>query len=96
LVKLKIALFFLLKILSKNIRGAILSNVKDPNGAIACFSKHGPQFGHDINIYSSDESADYSRTSYKNNYYEKKIRNIEGTFSMEDYEIFQIIRPSRL
>ena len=57
----------------------------------------GPCFGFDMNIvtYSSNESRDdrvYDRVFCRKTSYEEKIRNTEDNFSMEDYEVFQIIK----
>lgn len=76
----------------KYIVNAILSNVNNTDRAITYNPEHGPQFGIDIAIYASSESADYNSIWCKNLYYCKKIRDSTYDFSMEDYEIFQIIR----
>ncbi|GBC11545.2 BTB/POZ protein [Rhizophagus irregularis DAOM 181602=DAOM 197198] len=51
----------------------------------------GPYFG-DIAISSSYDDMNYNFISYGKNYYEKRIKDSDGTFAMEDYEVFQIIR----
>ena len=76
-----------------NIKDVIISNVEDADRAIVYRNRRGPQFGRDIIIQvRNDETAeDYNVIRYKKSFYEKKIRNTEGDFSIEDYEVFQII-----
>src|SRR6266496_5553 len=83
---------FIFSFKNKSIKDVIISNVKNVNYAVVFKPEHGPQFGKDICIYSSNESTNYETTSCRNNYYEKKIRDTEGKFSIEDYAVFQIIR----
>ncbi|GBC11535.2 BTB/POZ protein [Rhizophagus irregularis DAOM 181602=DAOM 197198] len=53
----------------------------------------GPYFGSDIIIMNaSTESADYNNIRCRKYYYEKKIRDTEEQFSIEDYEVYQITR----
>ncbi|GBC11543.2 BTB/POZ protein [Rhizophagus irregularis DAOM 181602=DAOM 197198] len=56
-------------------------------------SIHGPFFGDDIVIYSSNgDSRDYDNIWCQKKYYEKKIRETKDKFSMDDYEVFQIVK----
>ncbi|GET51619.1 hypothetical protein GLOIN_2v1782772 [Rhizophagus irregularis DAOM 181602=DAOM 197198] len=64
----------------------------DKEHAVMYHSRFGPQFGHDIYIYSSTESTDYSTLCYKKKYYEKKIRDTEEYLFIGDYEVFQMLK----
>uniref|UniRef100_U9U658 Uncharacterized protein n=1 Tax=Rhizophagus irregularis (strain DAOM 181602 / DAOM 197198 / MUCL 43194) TaxID=747089 RepID=U9U658_RHIID len=58
------------------------------NYALYCHAEYGPAFGaYDININVSedDDSQEYDNLLSMQQYYEKKIRDIED-FSIEDYE----------
>ncbi|PKB95460.1 hypothetical protein RhiirA5_436678, partial [Rhizophagus irregularis] len=70
----------------------IISKVKDKNYAIFYKYEHGPQFGGDIVMSSSNEFKDYEKISYQQDDYERKLIDSEGEFSMEDYEVFQIVK----
>ncbi|RGB27417.1 hypothetical protein C1646_674004 [Rhizophagus diaphanus] len=70
----------------------IISKIKDKNYEVFNKCEHGPQFGGDIVMSSSNESIDYEKISYQQDDYEKKLRDSEGEFSMEDYEVFQIVK----
>ncbi|CAB4412251.1 unnamed protein product [Rhizophagus irregularis] len=83
---------FIFSFKNDDFKDSIISSAQDTNRAICYSAVHGPQFGCDIYIYSSTESTDYSSLRYRKNYYEKKIRDTEGNFSIEDYEVFQILR----
>ncbi|EXX67240.1 hypothetical protein RirG_116190 [Rhizophagus irregularis DAOM 197198w] len=76
---------------SKNIKNAIISNIQKTHEALFCGCKNGPDLA-DIIITSSDEFMDYDRKYYEMRHYEKRIRDMNGDFPMEDYEVFQIIR----
>ncbi|RGB42628.1 hypothetical protein C1646_132838 [Rhizophagus diaphanus] len=81
---------FIFSFKGKNIKDAIISNVKDEKYAIYCRSICGPFFGSDIFITACSESANYTNTWCRKFYYEKEIRKTTDEFSMEDYEVFQI------
>ncbi|GBC10248.1 hypothetical protein RclHR1_09470008 [Rhizophagus clarus] len=94
---------FIFSFKNENIKDVILSKVINGNCAIDNSSSCGPQFGKDLRIcsYGEDlvvypyESNDYTRdfnvTCCKKIHYDKMIRDTED-FSMEDYEVFQLIR----
>ncbi|GBC02118.1 hypothetical protein RclHR1_04460008 [Rhizophagus clarus] len=70
----------------------ILSKVKDFNYALnRLLERHGPFFGGDILIYSENSRTNYSTSYCQQTFYEKKIRNTKNNFSMEDYEVYQLI-----
>ncbi|EXX51361.1 hypothetical protein GLOIN_2v1868421 [Rhizophagus irregularis DAOM 181602=DAOM 197198] len=75
-----------------NIKDAILSYIKISGHAIANHPEVGPKFGHDIIIGAQNAFTDYDVAQCKKHYYEKKIRDSEGEFIIEDYEVFQIIK----
>ena len=60
--------------------------------AVNNWSGQGPYFGNDIGTYASNVSSDYTESYCKKTRYEKKIRDIEGDFTIEDYEVFQILK----
>ncbi|PKK66416.1 hypothetical protein RhiirC2_753490 [Rhizophagus irregularis] len=71
---------------------AILSNVKEMNYAINYHPNAGPYFGSDLIIHSSDSPyGDFNVSWCRQKYYEKKIRDTEAKFTVEDYEVFQIL-----
>ncbi|PKB91767.1 hypothetical protein RhiirA5_447620, partial [Rhizophagus irregularis] len=75
-----------------NFKDAILSKIIYSKFALCFGPTAGPHFGGDINICASNVSADYNFTEYFKGHYEKKIRDIEGKFTIEDYEVFKIIK----
>ncbi|RGB28379.1 hypothetical protein C1646_354542 [Rhizophagus diaphanus] len=85
---------FIFSFKSKNdVKDPILSHVKDINFSLYCDKSYGPTFDNDICIYviEGDNSKAYNYCHCKQTSYKKKIRNIEDRFSIEDYEVFQII-----
>ncbi|GBC28902.2 carbohydrate-binding module family 13 protein [Rhizophagus irregularis DAOM 181602=DAOM 197198] len=73
----------------ENIGNYILSRVKNENYAIENDSSLGPTFGDgdlELNGKNHNKACYYSRV------YEKQIRETEDNFSVEEYEIFQIIK----
>ncbi|GES93536.1 hypothetical protein GLOIN_2v1868410 [Rhizophagus clarus] len=77
----------------KNIKDAIFSNVKDTAKFAVCYCQvDGPFFGLDIFIRATGEFKDYDVISYKKSYYEKRIRDTDDKFQIEDYEVFQIMK----
>ncbi|EXX62525.1 uncharacterized protein OCT59_025432 [Rhizophagus irregularis] len=76
-----------------NIKDAIISYIENPEYAFYNGSNNGPYFGEDLTIFSSNgELKDYNHSYCRKYYYEKKIRDAEGIFSLEDYEVFQITK----
>ncbi|GES93524.1 hypothetical protein GLOIN_2v1782772 [Rhizophagus clarus] len=78
---------FIFSIKNNNAKSAIISNIENIDNAL-CYGYNGLYFG-DISIFSS---YDCQYISYKKCNYEKKIRESEGGFYMEDYEVFQITK----
>jgi hypothetical protein len=88
---------FIFSFKNMNIKDAILSKVINTEYALDYSTKCGPQFGRDLVInsykYSDDDEYTIFNVTYcKNEYYERRIRDTRNYFSIEDYEVFQIIR----
>ncbi|PKC62517.1 hypothetical protein RhiirA1_465037, partial [Rhizophagus irregularis] len=84
---------FIFSFKNKNIKDAILSNVKDASRALDYSGVCGPRFGCDLTIYNINNPAAAFDTTYCNKMsYERSIRDTREAFSIEDYEVFQIIR----
>jgi hypothetical protein len=81
---------FIFSFKNKDIKDAIISNVKDAESALFYGHSYGPFFGSDIIICASSESANYNDVWCRKIYYEKKIRETTDEFSIEDYEVYQI------
>jgi hypothetical protein len=74
----------------------ILSHVKNMDKALYYPGWHGPSFGSsDLQLSVSiggNKSNNFDYNICKQTYYEKRIRNTENLFYIEEYEVFQIIR----
>jgi hypothetical protein len=79
-----------------NFRDPILSHVNDTNRALFYHFKGGPLFGDDLglSVLIGDDSFEYNNIGYVQKCYEKGIRNTSGLFSIDDYEVFQIIKKN--
>ena len=83
---------FIFSFKDNNVKDTIISNVENTDRALYNYSTYGPCFG-DIIIYANTgESNDYNNIYCKKRYYEKKTRDTEDQFSMEDYEVFEITK----
>ncbi|GBB91635.1 hypothetical protein RclHR1_00190048 [Rhizophagus clarus] len=72
-----------------NFKDPILSNVKRTEYAIAYCNKYGPAFHSDLLLYTKGDDSglkEYNVHKCKQKRYEKKIRDTEEHFLMEDYE----------
>ncbi|POG63805.1 hypothetical protein GLOIN_2v523147 [Rhizophagus irregularis DAOM 181602=DAOM 197198] len=78
----------------KNINEYIISRVKEKENAINYWERYGPSFGFgDLIIFGGNVNDFKNGNNYcKKKTYEKNIRETENTFSVEEYEIFQIIK----
>ncbi|GES77262.1 hypothetical protein GLOIN_2v1481345 [Rhizophagus clarus] len=76
-----------------NFKGTILSRVKDLDRALFYCNEFGPAFDTDLLIYvnGDDCSKEYNSSGCKQRSYEKRIRD-SVKFSIDDYEVFQIIK----
>jgi hypothetical protein len=86
---------FIFSFMNKNdIENCLISRVENEKFAINYWHHYGPSFGYgDLIIYGGiDEASFNNNTSYCNKHsYEKQIRETTNKFSIEEYEIFQII-----
>ncbi|GES83720.1 BTB/POZ protein [Rhizophagus clarus] len=85
----------------ENIEKCLISRVMDETRAVGYWYSYGPSFGGgDLTIYGGDRRGEVSlcnKTSYCiKTSYEKQIRKTEEDFSVEEYEVFQIINDIRL
>ncbi|GBC11584.2 hypothetical protein GLOIN_2v1509986 [Rhizophagus irregularis DAOM 181602=DAOM 197198] len=78
---------FIFSVKNNNAKNVIISNIKNTDRALY-YGYSSPYFS-DIAMFSS---YDNKYISYGRGNYEKKIRDSEGGFYMEDYEVFQIIK----
>jgi hypothetical protein len=80
-----------------NFKDTILSRIKDLNRALFYCDEFGPAFGTDLVIYVKDNDClkEYNSSGCKQRSYEKKIRD-SVKFSIDDYEVFQIIKKESL
>jgi hypothetical protein len=53
-------------------------------------TSYGPRFCNDLYLRASNTNGDYDNNYYQQNRYVKKIRDTDGQFSIEDYEVFQL------
>ncbi|PKY33165.1 hypothetical protein RhiirB3_532362 [Rhizophagus irregularis] len=85
---------FIFSFKNKNsIENYILSRVKDEQYAIFNNPNHGPSFGSGLVLFGNDFfNMSYCKNMKKYPNYEKSIRETEKTFSVEEYEIFQITK----
>ena len=72
------------------IENYILSRVKNVSFAIYNGPRYGPTFDDDLTIYC-DNFMVYTNYCRRKSY-EKQIRETETSFSVEEYEVFQIIK----
>ncbi|PKY61670.1 hypothetical protein RhiirA4_486966, partial [Rhizophagus irregularis] len=83
---------FIFSFKEKDVKSVIISNIVNTSSAVFYRNISGPRFG-DIIIYSDNgESKDYDCNFCKKSSYEREIRDTEDQFSIEDYEVFQIIK----
>ena len=74
-----------------NFKDPILSHVKNMNEALFYCNEFGPAFSTDL-LLRVIGSGEYNFNRCKQRNYEKKIRETEDEFLIEDYEVFQIIK----
>ncbi|RHZ87642.1 hypothetical protein Glove_33g294 [Diversispora epigaea] len=93
---------FIFSLKNGNIQNSILSRVRKTNNAIknACKNNQkfdGPFFGCGFNLYSKKSNFNLDSRSFCHNfldYYEKRIKTSSDTFSIDNYEVFKVIRKS--
>ncbi|GET03153.1 carbohydrate-binding module family 13 protein [Rhizophagus clarus] len=68
----------------------ILSRVKEDQVATYNITNYGPTFANDLVLYGNNF---YDKSiSYNSLFYDKSIRETEDYFSVEEYEVFQIMK----
>ncbi|EXX74591.1 hypothetical protein RirG_049680 [Rhizophagus irregularis DAOM 197198w] len=80
-----------------NFKESILSRVNDASYALFYHNRFGPTFGEsdiDIRVLPENNSKEYDYCLCQQESYEKEIIDTEGVFSIEDYEVFQILKRS--
>jgi hypothetical protein len=85
---------FILSFKYKNglFKDRIISSVKEINYAFFDSTYRGSFGGGDLMLYGNCRTKDYDEIYCRQSRYEKKIRDTEDKFSIEDYEVFQIIK----
>ena len=74
-------------------KDSILSHVEDMNGALVCCNKNGPTFNYDLVLGArNSDLKEYDYCYCKQSRYQKKIRDTEHKFLIEDYEVFRILK----
>ncbi|RHZ80998.1 hypothetical protein Glove_130g145 [Diversispora epigaea] len=93
---------FIFSLKNGNLQNSILSRVKDTKFAIRIVGKvnqkfQGPYFGYGFCLYSNKSNfTDSTSTNISHNYsdyYEKRIRSSDR-FSIDNYEVFKVVRKS--
>jgi hypothetical protein len=80
-----------------NFKDPILSHVKYTGCALFYGNEYGPTFGNDdidICVQNGDDSKEYDHCWCYHVDYEKKIRDTDDEFSIEDYEVYQITKKN--
>ena len=92
--KTKDSFIFSFKNKNNFFKDAILSNVSNTNYAMRNRGIDGPTFGLDLLVNSNtlNDSIDCRKVYCKKYYYERIIRDTENQLSIEDYEVFQIVK----
>ncbi|UZO09130.1 uncharacterized protein OCT59_029367 [Rhizophagus irregularis] len=76
-----------------NVKDTILSRIKDLDRALFYCDEFGPAFDTDLLVYVNDDDClnEYNSSGCKQRSYEKKVRDLVK-FSIDDYEVFQIMK----
>ncbi|PKC61141.1 hypothetical protein RhiirA1_466969 [Rhizophagus irregularis] len=87
---------FIFSFMNKNINNHVISRVRENKYAINYLDRYGPSFGfRDLVIFGGDvDDFRNCKNFCKKKSYEKNIRETENVFSIEEYEIFQIIKKN--
>ncbi|EXX61734.1 uncharacterized protein OCT59_029104 [Rhizophagus irregularis] len=90
---------FIFSFKSKNdFKNPILSHIIHHSIDIALYyhSEFGPAFNDDLclSVEENDDLIEYNYNGCIQKCYEKGIRNVKNSFSIEDYEVFQIIKKA--
>ncbi|GBC10249.1 hypothetical protein RclHR1_09470009 [Rhizophagus clarus] len=82
---------FVFSFKNKGVENAIISNLEKTDCAFYCSPQNGPDFG-DIIVWAPEVTSNYTSMVCRKRHHEKRIRDVEGNFIIEDYEVFQIIK----
>ncbi|RHZ87682.1 hypothetical protein Glove_33g142 [Diversispora epigaea] len=93
---------FIFALKNGSIQNSILSRVKNTKLAILNVRKdrqkyQGPYFGFGFSLHSDKSNFNLDRLSYCDNfldYYEKRIKTSSDKFSIDNYEVFKVLRKS--
>ncbi|RHZ87547.1 hypothetical protein Glove_33g163 [Diversispora epigaea] len=93
---------FIFSLKNGSIQNSILSRVKKTRFAIINICKknqksHGPYFGYGFSLFSEKSNFNLDCLSYCNNranIYEKRVKISSDRFSVDNYEVFKVIRKS--
>ncbi|GBB83393.1 hypothetical protein RclHR1_10110005 [Rhizophagus clarus] len=80
---------FSFKIKNNLFKDGIISNYRYYNNYYYD-ENYGPRFCNDLYLCASDPNSDYNNNYYQLRDFEKKIRDTDGQFQIEDYEVFQL------
>ncbi|CAH1760857.1 4709_t:CDS:2 [Entrophospora sp. SA101] len=81
---------FLFSIDDNDLKNSVRSKVVNNSYALDYYSYYGPIFGgRDLAL--EDNFKDEKRCWCKKRYYDRAIRKVDDAFSVEDYEIFQVV-----
>ncbi|RHZ82479.1 hypothetical protein Glove_109g165 [Diversispora epigaea] len=91
---------FIFSLKNGNLQNSIISRV-NTKYAIRNIPKNyqnqcGPYFGNDFCLYSNSKSDfNLDASSYcSNSYYEKRLRTLSNSFSIDNYEVFKVVKKS--
>ncbi|RHZ87596.1 hypothetical protein Glove_33g274 [Diversispora epigaea] len=93
---------FIFSLKNGNIQNPILSRVKRTKHAILNIGEidqklYGPYFGYGFSLCSYESNFNLDSLSFCDNFpdhYEKRIKTSSDTFSIDNYEVFKVIRKS--
>ena len=76
-----------------NFKNPILSHVESMDEALIYCNEFGPTFGSDLMLRAKGpDDTEYNFILCEQQSYEKKVREAEDKFLIEDYEVFQVIK----
>ncbi|RHZ85159.1 hypothetical protein Glove_71g168 [Diversispora epigaea] len=93
---------FIFSLKNGNIKNSILSRVKDPERAILNVNKNyqkecSSYFGFGFCLRGTKSNFNLDNDCFSNlyaNFYEKPIRTLSGCFSIDNYEVFKVVRKA--
>ncbi|RHZ87623.1 hypothetical protein Glove_33g165 [Diversispora epigaea] len=93
---------FIFSLKNGSIQNSILSRVKNTKSAILQVGKNnqkyfGPYFGYGFSLYSEKSNLNLDSLSCCDNcyvFYEKRVKTSSDRFSIDNYEVFKVLRKS--